>query len=111
MILKNTVLRGYFLTAFILSFVSIATILIIRSFLPPVVPLFYGKPVGSDQLAPNLYLLVVPFASLLISTTNVFVSNSVTDEFTKRVLAISSFIVSFMATVTIVKIILLVGFF
>ncbi len=111
MILKNTVLRGYYIAAFVLNLITVISILGTKVFLPPVVPLFYGKPVGNDQLASNLFLLIVPIISFLISILNFIISNKLTDEFIKKILSISSFVVSFMAVITVIKIILLVGFF
>jgi hypothetical protein len=111
MFLKNVVFRKYFIASLILGFVSIAVFFVIKSFLPPEVPVFYGKPVGEDQLVPNIFLLVIPAVSILISMVNIIVSKRSDDDLIKKILAISSLIAAFMAIVTTVKVILLVGFF
>ncbi len=102
---------NYFLAAGALSVLSIVGTLIIRSFLPPLIPLFYGKPEGAEQLAPAWFILIIPGVSILITATNLFVNKSVEDKFIKKVLAITSLVISLMATITVVKIITLVGFF
>ena len=94
-----------------MALVSILSILIAKSFLPPVIPIFFGKPTGDEQLASYWFLFTIPGISIIISTINIIVSTSGKDEFIKKVLAVGSFLISFMATVTVTKIILLVGFF
>jgi len=108
---KKVTFPNFFIFAAVLSLLTAVIILITKSFLPPVVPLFYGKPTGTDQLAPTLFLLVVPAISLAITAVNVFINSSAKDDFIKKFIAASSLIISVMATVTVVKIILLVGFF
>lgn len=109
--LKNIAFRNYYLASFILSLVIAAGIVIIRNFLPPVVPLYYGKPIGSDQLAQNILLIIVPAASIVVGVLNLTVSKFVKDMFIKRLLAIFSLLVSLLSAITIIKIVLLVGFF
>ena len=111
MLWKKIAFRNYFLVAGILFFLSMAGIVIARNSLPPLVPLYYGKPTGEDQLASTAFLFVVPCVSLLITIINLLINRSINDEFIKRILAVSALIVSLMTTVTITKIILLVGFF
>lgn len=108
---KNTPLKGYVYASGGLSFVSILAILILKSYLPPVVPLFYGLPIGSSQLIPALGLLLVPSVNILIGILNIILSNFSKDIFFKRTLIISSFFVSVLTTITVFKIIALVGFF
>ena len=108
---KKVTYYKFFLVAGVLALVSILCILIAKSFLPPVIPIFFGKPTGDEQLASYWFLFTIPGISIIISTINIIVSTSGKDEFIKKVLAVGSFLISFMATVTVTKIILLVGFF
>lgn len=108
---KNITFYKYYLASIVLSIISTLGILISRGFLPPIVPLYYGRPIGSEQLTPNIFLFIIPAVSLLITTINIIISKSVNDEFTKKLLAISSLLISIMSAVTLVKIISLVGFF
>lgn len=108
---KKVDFHNYFLAAGILSVLSIVGALITRSFLPPLIPLFYGKPTGAEQLAPTWFIFIIPGISILITVTNLFVNKSAEDKFIKKILAITSLVISLMATITVVKIIMLVGFF
>ena len=108
---KKVDFRNYFLAAGILSVLSIVGSLIARSFLPPLIPIFYGKPTGAEQLAPAWFIFVIPGISILTTVTNLFINKSAEDEFIKKILAITSLVISLMAAITVVKIITLVGFF
>lgn len=102
---------NFFVAAGVLNLLTVISILVLKGFLPPVVPLMYGRPAGAEQLTQTLFLLIVPGVSLLLSGVNVFISSSSKDDFIKKFLAVASLAVSAMATITITKIILLVGFF
>lgn len=108
---KNLPLKGYVYASVGLSFVSILAILILKNYLPPVVPFFYGLPVGSSQLVPTLGMLLAPGVNILIILLNIVLSNFSKDVFFKRTLIISGFFVSMLTTITVFKIIVLVGFF
>lgn len=108
---KNVPLKGgvYFSTA--LNLILIILVLGLKGFLPPVVPLFYGLPSGTDQLVSSIFLVVAPVSSLIITLINILISNLIKDIFLKRALIISSVFVSLLFAITLVKIVLLVGFF
>lgn len=111
MLFKKIVLNKYYVVAWAFSLLSIVGILLVHSYLPPLIPLFYGKPVGIEELAPRDFLFIVPIMSVIISVINLMISKSAKNDFTKKILAVGSLIVSLITTVTVVKIILLVGFF
>jgi hypothetical protein len=90
---------------------SAFSILIFKNFLPPVVPLFYGRPVGQSQLVGFWGLLIAPAVALAITLINLFIAKHVQDNFLKRVLVISSFFISLLTAITFFRIIFLVGFF
>lgn len=108
---KKVTFPNFFIACWALNFLTVVAILILKNFLPPVVPIFYGEPAGADQLAPAIFLLIIPAVSFLISGINVFINSSSKDDFIKKFLAASSLVISIMAVVTVIKIILLVGFF
>lgn len=108
---KKISFNKYFLAAITINVLCVITILIARGFLPPVVPLFYGKPLGEGQLISNLGLLIVPAVSLIISTINLLLNIWIKDNFLKKIFAVTSVIISVVGAITIIKIILLVGFF
>lgn len=94
-----------------INLLSVVFILILTRFLPPVVPLFYGLPEGIEQLTPSLGLILAPTVGLVITAINVFLCSRTREVFLKKALIISSAFISLLLTITIVKIILLVGFF
>jgi hypothetical protein len=94
-----------------LNIVSAIIIFALKGFLPPVVPLFYGLPTGTEQLTPVLGLFLVPIVGLVVIAINVLLSIFTKDDFLKKSLIISSVFISLLLTVTVIKIVLLVGFF
>jgi hypothetical protein len=108
---KKVTYRNYFLAAIIINIVVALLLLLLKSFLPPLTPLFYGKPVGESQLTGTFGLLIAPGVSFLITMLNILFSLWVKDGFLKKILAISTIIVSVLVAITIIKIIFLVGFF
>lgn len=103
--------KNYFLAAIVLSLVTVAGVFAIKSFLPPLIPLFYGKPAGTEQLATTWLIIVVPGISILLTIINLLINISVKDEFIQKIVAVSAFIISLMSSITVAKIIALVGFF
>jgi hypothetical protein len=108
---KKVVFHNFFLAAGVISIIAAIGIIAAKKFLPPVVPLFFGKPSGEEQLASFWFLFLVPAVSILISGLNLFINVRAKELFTKKILAVSSLIISIMSAVTVFKIIILVGFF
>lgn len=90
---------------------STIAIIVLKGFLPPIVPLLYGNPTGSGQLVPTLGLIIAPGISLIIIVINIILSLTVKNDFLRKTLAISTLLISVLTTITIIKIILLVGYF
>lgn len=84
---------------------------IAQPFLPPQIPLYYGLPVGEEQLSSSLGLVIPGVVSLLILAVNFILVKIIKEEFLKKVLAITALIASFFAIITTYKIIFLVGSF
>ena len=77
--------------------------------LPPQIPLFYGLPVSTEQLSPSLGLLIPGGLVVGINLFNLFLWMKINDKYLKRILLISSYIVSLFVIITTIKIIFLVG--
>lgn len=77
--------------------------------LPPLVPLWYSRPWGIDQLAHPLWLLLLPMASLLWYGASILVSIFVTAEYLifTQMIFMSSLIVSLLSFLTLIKILFL----
>jgi hypothetical protein len=108
---KRVVLNNYFLAAIIVNVLSVAVVFIFKGFLPPVVPLFYGRPSGDGQLIPTLGLVVAPITSLIITFVNLGLNIIVKDIFLKKILAVAALFLTLITTITVIKIVSLVGFF
>jgi hypothetical protein len=107
----KVVLKNYVIAGASLSLLSAVLILLFKGILPPQVPLFYGLPVGEARLASTLGFLIAPGVSFLIVIINTLASVFVSDLFYKKTLIISSFFVSILVIITVLKVIFLVGTF
>jgi hypothetical protein len=105
---KNIPFKSYFYFSLGLNFASILLILAIRSVLPPIVPLFYGLPVGENQLANSLELLIGPSVGLTISLINLVLARLVKEDLLKRILMLSGAFISLILGIAVVQIILLI---
>lgn len=103
--------KNYIYPSLALNVVTGVFIILFQGFLPPIVPLFYGRAVSESRLIPALGLLIAPSVSLLINVVNVFLSIQIDDRFLKKVLVSGGLLTSILTTITVVKIALLVGFF
>lgn len=77
-------------------------------FLPAKLPLFYSLPWGQAQLATHQQFLIIPASISAIAILNLIISWQLhsSQSFFKRVLLLSSIIVSLILTITFIKIIL-----
>lgn len=97
------------LASFILNIAILMLITFKKNSLPPEIPLFYGKTEGIEQLAPWIYIYILPLISLLILTFNTFGSFLIKDKFIRNSLSVASFVCSIFTTIAVIKTINLVG--
>ena len=96
---------------FVLNLAIIFAIVLIKDFLPPVVPLFYGLPTGEEQLVASMFLTLPAIIASLITIINTVLIKLIPDDFLHKIL-LGIIITSFsLSTITIVKIVTLVGSF
>lgn len=111
--------RKYFTDKFLLWFVVLAAIAVLMQFvmiglswknLPPLVPVFYSKPWGTDILVKPIYLLILPGFSVFVLLLNLILSLTISAEnrFLNRIFAFSSLFVCFAILFDIFKIITLI---
>lgn len=96
---------------FISIFVSVILLLWRYPKLPPLVPIWFGKPWGIDRLAHPLWLVLLPIGSLIILIINTTLSRILTRDmliFT-QILAATALIVAILSLVTLTKILFLVS--
>lgn len=77
--------------------------------LPPVIPLFYGMPKGTEQLAPRIGIILPPTVSMAITATNFIFLSATKNDFLLKLLIAISFIITLLSTVTVVRIFMLVS--
>jgi hypothetical protein len=95
----------------VVNLLIIAGIFVIKNFLPPEVPIFYGLPSGQEQLG-GVYLLALPsIISLGVIFLNILLGVFIKDEFLVKILTLTGIASTFFSLVTTVKIIFLVGNF
>lgn len=110
-LLNAVPLKNYLIFSFILPLALIGVIVALHGFIPPQLPLFYGLPTGESQLASSWGILIAPATSIVISVVNLAIIFRVENVFYKRILVVSSFLIATLVTITVVKIIFLVGLF
>lgn len=98
-----------------LVFVSIlvATLLLVWRYgsLPPLVPLWYGKPWGADRLAHPLWLILLPAGSLLTFIINTMANRALTRDMLifSQILAATTLLIAILSLVTLTKILFLIS--
>lgn len=97
------------LSPLFLALLVALTILILLKFLPSKLPLFYSLPWGDEQLATHQQFLIIPAIISLITLINLTTSWQLHSSqiFFKKVLLFSSLIISFVLTITIIKIVII----
>lgn len=88
------------------------TLVLLFSFrnLPPQIPLFYSKPWGQDQLVSPAFLFVPPLVSLIFLSINQIISSWLKNPFVANLLILGASLPSLLASITIIRILILVNF-
>lgn len=93
--------------------ILVSTLLLLwrYSSLPPLVPLWYSKPWGTDRLAHPLWLILLPATSFLILLINTYASRTLTRDMLifSQILAATALLVSILSLITLTKILFLVS--
>lgn len=79
--------------------------------LPPYVPLWYGKPWGTDRLAHPLWLAILPAGALCILVVNTVISRLFLRDMLIfiQILAIAALLTALLSLITLAKIVFLVA--
>jgi hypothetical protein len=107
--LEKLPLKGYFNASWIINLTIIIFSLLIQKRLPPQIPIFYGLPQGEAQLSSPIGILIPSASSLIFVLLSLFLINIIKDEFIKKTLVIAGLTTAIFASITVVKIIFLVG--
>lgn len=102
-------LKRFFIASFVVNVITILSGLLAKFILPPEIPLFYGLPQTSEQLANSIFIILPTGIALLLTLINAIVSISINDTYLKKTLAIASISISLLALIGTYKIIVLIG--
>lgn len=96
--------------SFALLFLTLAFLILIWRKLPPQIPLFYSLPWGEDQLGSPFFLLILPLGSLFWGILNFFLAvfSFEKEPLAAKILVWATALLTFLATLTLVKIIFLI---
>ena len=103
--------KGLVIAGFCMSIVTSVVLLVVQNELPPQVPLFYGLPKSEDQLTTSLGLLVPNLISIAFQIFNILLSLFMKDDFLKKTLIVASFATAIFASITTLRVMLLVTSF
>lgn len=95
----------------LLTFIGSVVIILVRwQSLPPLVPLWYSRPWGADQLAHPVWLFILPLGSILWYLTNMILAVYVTSEYLifTQTLFLTSLVASFLSFITLIKILFII---
>lgn len=89
---------------------SLAAIALRWNKLPPMVPLWYSRPWGIDQLALPYWLFILPIGGIILYSVNRAISMYITAEYLifTQVLFLTSLLITFLSFITLIKILFLV---
>lgn len=107
---NNWLLQAVNRSVFILSGASLLCIIIRYSSLPPLVPIWYSRPWGTDQLAHPIWLLTLPLSGILIYTLNLVISIYFASKYLifTQVIFLTSFLVNILSFISLVNILFLI---
>jgi hypothetical protein len=93
-----------------LTIASLICIIALWTRLPSMVPLWFSRPWGTDQLAHPLWLFILPISSILLYFMNLAISTFLTAEYLifTQISSLTSLLVSFLSFVALVKILFLI---
>ncbi len=94
----------------ILFVLSIGLLLWRWRMLPPMVPLWYSRPWGAQQLANPYWLFILPLAGILLYGVSFAISMYITAEYLifTQMLFLSSLVVNVLSFVSLIKILFLI---
>jgi len=93
----------------VFNLVIISLVIILNNCLPPEVPLFYGLPIGEEQLTKSMFLILPPVVAIIFTIINSVAVNVIKDDFVQKTLLAITLFVSLLTSITVIKIILLIN--
>lgn len=106
---KKLPLLKLFTFSIVLNLFFIALGLLSRFILPPEIPLFFGFPQTTEQLAPSLFIIIPSAISLVLVIINFYIALNLESIYLKKTLAFATLATTLLSSIAVIKIILLVG--
>src|SRR3989344_3421884 len=100
-------LSRIYLISLSLGLVTMVLPLLLRNFIPPEVPLFYGAAQGQDQITGRLGLIIPGLCAITVTLLNTGFALLIKNKFLQQTLLMATILVSTLSLITILKIILL----
>jgi len=96
---------------FVLFIVSMVLLVLQWKHLPPLVPLWYNKSWGTEQLADPHYLFILPVMGLCVHLLNAYISVYLVSEYLvfTQMASLTSLLVSALSSITLIKILFLIS--
>lgn len=106
---QDQVNLSFFITSIIFIFFTVIFIFINFFRLPSQIPLFYSLAWGESQLAPLYQIFILPLIATMAILINIMLSWHLHSSQTvlKRIIGLSSAMISFMILLTCIKIVLI----
>ena len=100
-------LKQIFQLAMIVWLIEVLLIIIVWTFLPPQVPLFYTRPWGEEQLVHPANLFILPVLGLLVFLINLSILSFVPKEekLISQILISLILVFNFLSLITLIQII------
>lgn len=95
----------------VLQLITLAFVFWAQAYLPPTIPLLYGKPSGAEQLVTKRTLFALPGLTLSLFALGIIIMEGIKDRFIDQILIGTAFIVSLLSIFATYKIVFLVGSF
>lgn len=92
-------------TLVLINILMIGSVFLFSKYLPPEVPLFFGRPSGAEQLVQSLYLVIPPTLVLALFALSTGVSQLLADNF------IDSMILGILTVTTLLSTLALINIY
>jgi len=108
---NNWLIQATSRAVFFLNAASVICIAARLTSLPPLVPLWYSRPWGADQLTHPLWLFILPAGSMALYVVNRAIGVYLTAEYLifTQMAFLTSLLVSLLSFIAVVKILFLVS--
>lgn len=98
-----------YLISFLINLLLVFFVLIEKNIIPPEVPLLYGLPEGKSQLAKKPLLISPAIIAIIFTFTNFVICKKNKNNFVKKLSTYSLVPINFFSSMSIIRIITLVG--